>query len=198
MPCLPFYLCELHACPALNASNVVSAAHSEYGCRAQQAGSREDMHYTVLERLTRARCAGRRRFIFNIIVAIYNMATYYPAIWKCINPYWCDRRRRRAPASSLCLSGVKCRISSAARCLPRAGAWRGAAGVHRGRGGLTAGPPAPQGLPVLCQQRRERLDEVRPFGNAGSGVPVQAPVATCLHVRPHAQTQARPAGPKPL
>ncbi|KAK9835990.1 hypothetical protein WJX81_004040 [Elliptochloris bilobata] len=27
-------------------------------------------------------------FIFNIITAIYNMATYYPAIWKCINPYW--------------------------------------------------------------------------------------------------------------
>lgn len=29
------------------------------------------------------------RFIFNIVTAIYNMATYYPAIWKCINPYWC-------------------------------------------------------------------------------------------------------------
>ncbi len=39
--------------------------------------------------LTRTGRAGRRRFIFNIVVAIYNMATYYPAIWKCINPYWC-------------------------------------------------------------------------------------------------------------
>ena len=29
------------------------------------------------------------RFLFNIITAIYNMVTYYPAIWKCINPYWC-------------------------------------------------------------------------------------------------------------
>ena len=31
------------------------------------------------------------RFVFNIITAIYNMVTYYPAIWKCINPYWCAR-----------------------------------------------------------------------------------------------------------